>query len=121
MLSNKDAAYLSVARFMATKSNAKNLHGAIIVKGRRVLGIGYNKNRNNPVTVSPEHVKTCCSYHAEAVAIKDANKSNLSGAVIYSARVNRDGMDRNGKPCSRCAALIESVGIKRVVFTTNGE
>lgn len=120
-MSNKDEAYLSVARFIATKSDAKNMHGAIVVKGRRVLGIGHNKNRNNPVVVSPEHVKSCCSYHAEVVAIRDANKSDLRGAIIYTARVNRDGMDRNGKPCIRCAALIESVGIKRVVFTTNGE
>lgn len=121
MMTKRDEAYLSVARYFAAKSNAKNQHGAIIVKSGRVLGVGFNKNRNNPVAVSPEHIKSCCSYHAEAVAIKDANKSNLSGAIIYSARVNRDGMDRNGKPCSQCAALIESVGIKRVVFTTNGE
>ena len=121
MLSNTDKAYMSIARYLASKSGAKNQHGAIIVRGGRVLGTGFNKNRNNPVTVSPEHIQTYCSYHAEVVAIKDASKSDMAGAIMYTARVNRNGIDRNSKPCPRCAMLIESMGIKRVVFTTTGE
>ena len=81
------------------------------------MGSGWNKNRNNPHYVSPEHIKTECSYHAEEVAIRDSGEDNLRGAVIYVARVNRQGRDRDSKPCSKCASLIEKVGIKRVVFT----
>ena len=33
------------------------------------------------------------------------------------ARVNKNGYDRDSKPCSKCASLIEKVGIKRVIFT----
>lgn len=117
MLSKKDQSYLSVARYLATKSSARNTHGAIIVKGGRVLSAGYNKNRNHPKIVSPEHIKTKCSFHAEEVAIREAGEGNLRGAIIYVARVNRQGLDRDSKPCSRCSALIKRVGIKRVVFT----
>lgn len=117
MLSKRDSAYLSVARYFATKSSAKNTHGAIVVKGGRVIGTGYNKNRNNPHFVSPEHIKTDCSVHAEKSAIKDAGY-DVKNAVIYIARVNRHGEDRNSKPCSRCLRLIEESGIKRVIYTT---
>ena len=117
MLSNRDRSYLSVARYCATKSIARNTHGAVVVKGGRVLGTGWNKNRNHPAIVSPEHVKTQCSYHAEEVAIREAGENNVRGAIIYVARINRHGNDRDSKPCSKCAALIERVGIKRVVFT----
>ena len=118
MLSKRDTAYLSVARYCATKSVARNTHGAVVVKGGRVLGTGWNKNRNNPTKVSPEHIKTECSYHAEEVAIREAGRGNVRGAVIYVARISKNGSDRDSKPCSNCAALIEQVGIKRVVFTS---
>lgn len=116
-LSKKDRSYLSTARFCATKSTARNTHGAVIVKGGRVLSVGWNKNRNHPKVVSPEHIKSDCSYHAEEVAIREAGEANVKGAVIYVARINRNGHDRDSKPCSKCAALIEKVGIKRVIFT----
>ena len=118
MLSRKDVAYLSVARYLATKSTARNTHGAVVVKGGRVLGTGFNKDRNHPKIVSPEHIKTDCSTHAEEVAIRDAGEDNIKGAIIYVARVNKHGTDRNSKPCPRCSTLIERVGIKRVIFTS---
>lgn len=120
-LSKKDMAYLSVARYFATKSTARKTHGCVVVKGGRVLGTGWNKNRNSPSIVSPEHIKTDCSFHAEEVAIRDAGEDNIRGAVIYVARVNKYGNDRNSKPCPRCSFLINRVGIKRVVYTSMGE
>jgi deoxycytidylate deaminase len=116
-MSKKDKSYLSFARYCATKSNSRKTHGAVIVKGGRVLGTGFNKDRNDPSVVSPEHIKEHCSFHAEEVAIKEAGQDNLRNAVIYVARINRQGLDRDSKPCSRCNALIKRVGIKRVIFT----
>jgi deoxycytidylate deaminase len=82
-LSKKDKAFLSVARYLATKSKSRNTHGAVVVKSGRVIGTGWNKTRNNPATVSPEHIKSDCSYHAEEIAIRESSDSNLRGAVIY--------------------------------------
>jgi len=117
LLSKRDRAYLSVARYCATKSTARNTHGAVVVKGGRVLSTGWNKNRNHPAIVSPEHIKTECSYHAEEVAIREAGEDNVRGAVIYVARINKNGEDRDSKPCAKCAAIIKQSGIKRVIFT----
>lgn len=117
MLSKRDRAFLSVARYFATKSNARNTHGAVVVKGGRVVGTGYNRNRNHPMIVSPEHIKTECSTHAEESAIRDAGY-DVKNAIIYVARVNKHGEDRDSKPCPRCLSLIKESGIKRVIYTT---
>jgi deoxycytidylate deaminase len=92
------------------------MHGAVVVKSGRVVGTGYNKDRNNPYYVSPEHIKTHCSVHAEVDAIRDANW-NVKGAVIYVARVNAQGIDRDSKPCIRCQSVIDAAEIKKVIYT----
>jgi deoxycytidylate deaminase len=119
-LSNNEKSFLSVARYMASKSKSRQRHGAVIVKSGRVIGVGYNKNKNHPMTVSPEHIKTHCSRHAEIEAIKDANFS-VQGAILYVARVNRQGEDRNSKPCKYCQAVIQSNNIKKVIYTEGEE
>lgn len=115
-LSNSENAFLSVARYMSTKSAARQKHGAIVVKSGRVLGTGYNKDKNHPTHVSPEHIKTHCSRHAEVEAIRDANW-NVKGAVLYVARLNRIGKDLNSKPCRYCMAAIKKAQIKKVIYT----
>jgi deoxycytidylate deaminase len=116
MLSRSESAYLSVARYFAQKSAARRKHGAVLVKSGRVIGTGYNKDRNSPLYVSPEHIKEHCSRHAEVEAIRDA-RGNVSGAVLYVARINNQGEDRNSKPCKRCDSLIKDSNIKRVIYT----
>lgn len=117
MLSNREQAFLSVARYMASKSESRQKHGAVIVKGGSVIGTGYNKYRNNPFRVSPEHIKSHCSVHAEIDAMRDARWNNLKGAVLYVARINNHGEDRNSKPCTRCQVVIEETEIKKVIYT----
>jgi deoxycytidylate deaminase len=116
MLSRSEAAFLSIARYFAGKSGSRQRHGAIVVKSGRVLGTGHNKDTNNPYSVSPEHIKTHCSRHAEIEAIRDANW-NVKGATLYVARINRLGVDRNSKPCVRCQVVIEETQIKKVIYT----
>ena len=118
MISNKDKAYISVARYFATKSKARNTHGAVVVKGGRVLGTGWNRDRNSPNIIDPDRIKHDCSYHAEEIAIREAGQ-NLKGAVIYVARVNKQGKDRDSKPCMKCSSLIKEAGIKRVIYTSD--
>ena len=116
MLSKREKAFLSVARYLASKSDSRHKHGAIVVKGGSVIGTGFNKDRNHPDMVSPEHIKTHCSVHAEVDAIRDA-RWNVKGAVLYVARVNRFGKDRDSKPCDRCNVVIEETQIKKVIYT----
>ena len=115
-LSKSEQAYLSAARYFASKSKSNKKHGAVIVKSGRVVGTGYNRDRNHPLFVSPEHIKPHCSIHAEIDALKEA-KANADGAVLYVARVNNQGQDRNSKPCKLCQAAITKSNIKKVIYT----
>jgi len=120
MLSKRDEQFLDNARSLAGNSNERNQHGCLIVNHGNVVGMGYNKFRNNPDRVSPEHIKTDCSYHAEIVALGNAG-AQAQGAILYVARINRQGFDRNSKPCYYCSKAIKVAGIKRVVYTVTGE
>ena len=94
--------------------------GAVIVRGNRVLAVGCNRigfchwlpNRPYPESV-----------HAEQQAIlqllKTRRQDELIGATIYVSRVGRNGRCRLARPCKICTNLIRSVGIGRVVFTTD--
>lgn len=117
MLSKKDVNFLNLARLIADFSEERKKHGAVVIKSGRVVGTGFNKFKNHPLSVSPDHIKTHCSRHAEQEAIKQAGK-HTKGATLYVARINKQGLDRNSKPCSLCTELINNSGIKRVIYTT---
>lgn len=116
ILSKREQAFLALARYLAAKSQSRQKHGAVVVRGGSIIGTGYNKDRNHPLRVSPEHIKTHCSRHAELEAIRDA-KWNVKGAVLYVARVNNLGQDRNSKPCVLCENIIRETEIKKVIYT----
>jgi deoxycytidylate deaminase len=116
MLSKKNVSFLNMARYLAEKSEENKKHGAIIVKSGRVVGTGFNRFKNNPHNIPEDLIKVHCSRHAEEVAIREAG-SNAKGAILYVARVNRQGMDRNSKPCHICSQIIKDSGIKKVIYT----
>lgn len=116
MLSKKQKAYMNVARFLASKSEQRHKHGAVVVKSGRVLGMGHNKRRNHPHVIPAGKHREQCGYHAEALAIRDAGE-NARGGTIFVARVNRQGDDLLSKPCMQCQKLIEESGLKNVIYT----
>lgn len=117
MLSNRDMSYINVARSLAEKSEENKKHGAVVIKSGRVVGYGFNKFKNDIHVIPEELIKVHCSRHAEEIAIKNAGM-NAKGATLYVARVNRNGINRESKPCKICHELIKNSGIKRVVYTT---
>lgn len=116
MLSKKDVSFLNIARYFAEKSVEKKKHGAVVVKSGRVVGSGFNKFKNHPDLIPHDLIKVHCSRHAEEVAIHEAGE-NARGAILYVARVNKQGIDRNSKPCEECSKLIQRSGIKKVIYT----
>ena len=105
------------------KSTCTNQHGSVVCKGKRVLGKGHNSYRSHPRwgtrKVHSEHGYEFMTIHAEAAAIRDAVRKgiNVVGATIY---VTRTG-SRLSKPCNECQIMIESYGIRKVVYTdSNG-
>lgn len=114
-LSKRDRSYLSLALNAAQSSECRMKHGAVVVKGGRVISIGINKNRNHPTIVSSEHIKDYCSVHAEADALRKIR--DAKGATLYVARANKRGQERLSRPCNRCYKLIVNAGINKIVYT----
>lgn len=106
---------------VASQQAKKSLHkqhklGAVIVKGSRILSVGYNSLR-------PSSLLQTQTLHAEAAAVlkllKERRLSDLSGAEMYVTRFTRGGRVGLACPCSDCRDLLTSVGIKRVYYTTD--
>jgi tRNA(Arg) A34 adenosine deaminase TadA len=92
-------------------------HGAVIVKGGRVLAVGVNANRN--IATNTSFPKFENAVHAEVAALKAC--SDTVGATLYVARVNNQGEERMSKPCPACYAAIVKAGIRKVIFTIESE
>ena len=115
MLSRKQKAYMNVARFLAAKSSMRHKHGAVVVKSGRVLGLGYNKRRNDPRNLNPGRHRYDSGCHAEIDALRQVK--DPKGSVVFVARINRQGEDMLSEPCSICAAELERLGVKKVIYT----
>lgn len=100
---------------LAELSTATQKHGAVIVIGGSVMGVGVNVNKNDPNYAGENTVKF--SVHAEEAALRACKGANLRRATIYVARVNKKGEPAMSKPCLRCQKAIKDAGIRKVVYT----
>lgn len=85
--------------------------GAVVVRGSRVISVGWNKYKTHPRSPHPfKHI------HAEVSAIQKAGYQAF-GADLYVYREGRDGVMRLSKPCKSCMAAINKAGVRRVFYT----
>jgi deoxycytidylate deaminase len=116
--SKSEERYLAIAANLARSSQVRRYkHGAIIVRGGRIISTGINKVRNHPQVLNnnKEDIIADAHIHAEVDAIKKV--SGLKGAKIYIARVNRSGQTRLSRPCEFCYDVIVKSGISKIVYT----
>ena len=96
---------------VAAESVHRCRHGAIIVKGRKLISQGINRAKTHPKSIHPYS-----AVHAEFDAICKA-KGELDGATLYVTRLLADGTVGMSKPCPHCQRAIEESGIREVVYT----
>lgn len=118
-LSRTHKTRLNKAVKLAGLSEERQRHGSAIYKGGSLISVGVNVVKNDPYFVgdfarNPNH-------HAETMAIRAAGQSNLRGATIYVARINRRGTPVFSRPCPSCMEAIELAGIKKIVYTVDNE
>lgn len=112
---------------LALLESAKSSHdrvkiGAVIVRGGKVVGKGFNTTKSHPLQLyynqKAGRLAPKSSCHAELAAIINAGRNDLSGATIYVARFDRVGQLANCRPCRACQLALDRAGIKDVKFTT---
>ena len=112
----RDERLIKLTLKVAEKSQHRFPIGAIIAIGSRILSLGINKYRTHPQQINHHTNEVGGSIHAELDAIISCQ--NTKDATIYIARLLSNGDAGLAKPCKICQKIIESCGIKKVVYTT---
>lgn len=90
-----------------------NKHAAVIVLHGKILSTGVNKKRNDPtVIIDRDHVH---SVHAEIAGLRRVRRP--ARASVYVARWSRQDSPAYSRPCPRCLRAMETIGVKKVIFT----
>lgn len=115
--------YVEIALKIAqANDNFRIKHSAIIVYRNRIVGVGINSMKSDPLQA--RYSKNCHAIwiHAEIAAIKNALKvvtvDQLRKATIYIARYREDFATQGlSKPCIGCQRAIVAFGIGQIVYT----
>lgn len=112
----KHKRFLSLAKKISKKSDHHHHKmGCVIAQGGTVLGTGFNMLRTHPKSPHPFH-----SIHAEFMAAMNANYK-IDGATAYIFRQQKNGTWSMAKPCASCLKFLKECGIKKVVYSFQGE
>lgn len=87
----------------------KDKHGAVIVKGNKILALGTNRMCTHPE--SDKWKKK--TLHAEQRVLIRLG-AGAKGATLYSARFHEQSIS---KPCEMCSELLREAGIHKVVYS----
>lgn len=110
--------------------NPKNKVGAVLVYKNRIVSVGFNQQKSNPIQKEYNlcrcdgkryfDIDKCTnSIHAETSAILSAQKLNidLSECSIFVSRIKKSGVQGLSKPCKACQKLLLDNGIKDWYYT----
>jgi deoxycytidylate deaminase len=114
-LSRKQKSFLNLAVRMAETSDVTHKHGAVIVRGGRVLSLGMNRWRNRDLLDTGGDYNPNITTHAEIDAL--SRISDPRGVTVYVARVGKNGDEKFSRPCDNCAKAMIAAGVKSVVYT----
>ena len=97
----------------AQRSSMTHKHGCVIVMPDGNTVCGHNHH--------DIHLTDSFSVHAEIDALYKASKSRkLRGCHMYVVRIGVDASTlKLSRPCSACRQKIESVGIRKVYYSTD--
>lgn len=102
--------------------------GAVLIYKGKVMSVGWNSTKTNPLQRelnrlrnfrdNVEEVKN--TIHAEVACLIKARDLNIDWgrASIFVYRIKKDGSAGLARPCKGCMALIKSMGIKNVYYST---
>lgn len=98
---------------MAQKSSCRHQLGAVLVKGNKIISLGFNKAKTS-IRRSSHPFN---SIHSEMDALASALPFEIVGSTIYIYRELRNGQLANAKPCCYCEKVLKLAGVKKVCYT----
>lgn len=129
--SKQQLRFFDKALEIAEESKFDKYHlGCIAVLKNKIIAASPNKLKTHPLQKQYDcyrefncrsDLKNMHSLHAEISCLnmlkhQDINYKDLE---LYIARIRRDGNLGLARPCIACSQFINSLGIKKVYYTTN--
>lgn len=122
--------YLNLARNACYYSDfMKARLGAVLVYKGKVMSVGWNSTKTSPLQKSLNkfrHYDLDCgvahhTLHAEVSCLTKARDLDIDWgrASIFVYRIKKDGSSGLARPCKGCQALIKSMGIKNIYYSTD--
>lgn len=111
-LSRRHQRNIRLAQLLSYKSTCQHRLGCIIVRGTKVLGVGFNSLRTH--TKSRTMGQT---IHAELSAILNTGERILDNCVVYLFRQKKNGTTGIAKPCKICEAYLKELRVRKVYYT----
>jgi deoxycytidylate deaminase len=104
-------------------------HGAILVKGGKIIAFGVNSAKNHPMAFEPilrgksnRDIANVLTLHAEMNCFRSIkNKENINGSIMYVGRLSQDKNERMSCPCESCQYYLQMYGVRKVVYSTGNE
>ena len=121
--------YLNLARNACYYSDfMKARLGAVLIYKGKVMSVGWNSTKTSPLQKSLNkfrHYELDCgaahhTLHAEVACLAKVRDLDIDWgrASIFVYRIKKDGSPGLSHPCKGCMALIKSMGIKNIYFST---
>ena len=127
MLSRKQEQVFSSSLCIAEKSNMLFKHGCVATYGGHVIASGYNTHKN--YSSRDNFIDNQCSCHAEMNVLRKIYHRNnrkkhklnriMKRTTLYISRYSNAGTSTNSAPCVKCLKVIQSYGIRKIVFHMN--
>ena len=115
--------YFEAARRIAETSTYRDYrHGAVLVKGNKIINSCNNQNRH--VKFGRRFRRRDCGHatqHAELGCVLGIDRTVTKGASVYVVRIGKGGEYRLSMPCEMCQQVLKHVGVKKVHYSINDE
>ena len=103
--------------------------GAVLIYKGKVMSVGWNSTKTSPLQKDLNrlrHFEVDCgeahhTLHAEVACLTKTKDLDIDWgrASLFICRIKKDGSRGLSRPCPGCQALIKSMGIKNIYYTTN--
>ena len=97
----------------------RSSHVAFLVKGGKIVHIGWNKSRSHPINLRHPYRAISPGIHAEVDVILKCGHEDLSSYEMIVIRIDRNGVACNSMPCSGCRSVLTQFGVKRVWYSNS--
>lgn len=108
-------------------SHPKVWVSAALVYRNKIISFGTNQMKTHPYQMRYGKNKQCVFWHAETLAIYNADKKmkfdKISKSTLYVARIKYENTEKENfvsglaLPCDGCMRCIKEYGIKNVIYT----